>query len=82
MPHSGPPAKCHSYSWVLRNQARGEGEVGGDGLEEIERSVSGLNGYVSQRASGCQMMDGVGAILHPPEHRAPALGPPSPNHPP
>lgn len=52
--------------------ARGKGEFGGDGLEEIEHLVSGLNGHVSRRASGCQMMDGVGTILHPPEHRAPA----------
>lgn len=55
-----------------RRWARGEGEVGGDGSEEIEHLVPGLNGHVSPRASGCQMMDGAGAILHPSEHRAPA----------
>lgn len=76
-----PHPSCCSHSWVQRSWARGEGEgeVGGDGSEEIEHSVSGLNGRVSQRASGCQMMDGVGAILHPPEHRAPA--PPFPQPP-
>lgn len=60
-----------------RSWARGKGEVGGDGSEEIEHSVSGLNGHVSRRASGCQMMDGVGTILHPPEHRALAPLPPT-----
>lgn len=59
---------------------QGEGEVGGDGSEEIEHLGPGLNGRVSLRASGCQMMDGVGAILHPSEHRAPAPSskPPTP----
>lgn len=51
---------------------QGEGEVGGDGSEEIEHLGPGLNGHVSPRASGCQVMNGVGAILHPSEHRAPA----------
>lgn len=60
-----------------RSWARGKGEVGGDGSEEIEHSVSGLNGHVSRRASGCQMMDGVGTSLHPPEHRALAPLPPT-----
>lgn len=43
---------------------QGEGEVGGDGSEEIEHLGLGLNGHVSPRASGCQMMDGVGTGLH------------------
>lgn len=67
-----------------RSWARSKGEVGGDGLEEIEHLVSGLNGCVSLRASGCQMMDEVGTIHHPPEHKAqvpspqpPTLIPPS-----
>ena len=55
-----------------RSWARGKGKVGGDGSEEIEHSVLGLNGRVSPGASGCQMMDVVDTILHPPEHRAPA----------
>ena len=55
-----------------RSWAGGKGKVGGDGSEEIEHSVLGLNGRVSLGASGCQMMDGVDTILHPLEHRAPA----------
>ena len=47
-------------------------------MEEIEHSVSGLNGRVSPGASGCQMMDGMDTILHPPEHRAPAPSPQPP----
>ena len=43
--------------------AGGKGKVGGDGLEEIEHSVSGLNGCVSPGAGGCQMMDGMDTIL-------------------
>ena len=57
---------------------RGQGQGWGDGLEEIEHSVSGLNGRVSPGASGCQMMDGMDTILHPPEHRAPAPSPQPP----
>lgn len=44
-------------------------------MEEMEHSVSGLNGCVSLGAGSCQMMDGMDTILHPPEHRAPV--PPS-----
>lgn len=61
-----------------RSWAGGKGKVGGDGSEEIEHSVLGLNGRVSPGASGCQMMDGVDTILHPPEHRAPAPCPQPP----
>lgn len=67
-----------SESWV-----RGEGEAGANGLEEIERPVSGLNGHVSQRAGGCQMMDGVGTSLHPLEPQAvplPITTHPDPSH--
>ena len=61
-----------------RSWAGGKGKVGGDGLEEIEHSLSGLNGRVSLGASGCQMMDGMDTILHPREHRAPAPSPQPP----
>lgn len=56
-----------------------EGEVGGDGSEEIEHLGLGLNGHVNPRASGCQMMDGVGTGL-----QRPSTGPqpPSLSHPP
>lgn len=74
-----PPPSCSSQSWVLRGVGPGaRARLGGDGLEEIEHSVLGLNGRVSPEASGCQMMDGVDTILHPPEHRAPAPCPQPP----
>lgn len=40
--------------------------------KRLSTQFQAFNGGVSPRASSCQMMDGVGSGLHPPQHRASA----------